>query len=68
MGASRKYFIKMQLEGEKPTKFFYNLNKKRLAKAQFTELHVIEKNKEGSDEVRVITEQKEIEWEVRKYY
>ena len=27
MAAARKYFVKMQLEGEKPTKFFCNLNK-----------------------------------------
>ena len=68
MAAARKYFTKMQLEGEKPTKFFCNLNKKRLAKAQFKELHVVEKNKEGKEEVRVVTEQREIEWEVRKFY
>ena len=30
MALARKYFAKMQLEGEKPTKFFCNLNKKRL--------------------------------------
>ena len=68
MAAARKYFTKMQLEGEKPTKFFCNLNKKRLAKAQFEELHVVEKNKEGKEEVRVVTEQGEIEWEVKKFY
>ena len=68
MAAARKYFTKMQLEGEKPTKFFCNLNKKRLAKAQFEELHVVEKNREGKEEVRVVTEQREIEWEVRKFY
>ena len=27
-----------------------------------------EKNKEGREEVRVVTEQREIEWEVRKFY
>ena len=48
----------MQLEGEKPTRFFSKLNKKRLAKAQFEELHIIEKNRDGREEVRVITEQK----------
>ena len=31
-------------------------------------MHIIEKNKDGKDEVKVITEQKAIEWEVRKYY
>ena len=54
MAIARKYFTKMQVEGEKPTRFFCNLNKKGLAKAQFEELHVMEK--------------KAIEWEVRKYY
>ena len=68
MVIARKYFAKVQLEGEKPTRFFCNLNKKRLAKAQFEELHVMEKNKDGREEVRVITEQKALEWEVRKYY
>ena len=68
MASACKYFTKMQLEGEKPPKFFCNLNKKRLVKAQFEELHVVEKNKEGKDEVRVVTDQKEIEWEVRKFY
>ena len=35
---------------------------------QFEELQVAEMNKEGKEEVRVITEQREIEWEVRKFY
>ena len=61
MAAARKYFTKMQLEGEKQTKFFCNLNKKRLTKAQFEELHMVEKNREGKEEVRVVTEQREIE-------
>ena len=68
MAAARKHFAKIQLKGEKPTKFFCNLNKKRLAKAQFEELHVVERNREGREEIRVVTEQKEIEWEVRKFY
>ena len=33
--ASKKHFAKIQLEGEKPTKFFCNMNKKRTEKAQF---------------------------------
>ena len=65
---ARKHFAKLQLEGEKPTKFFCNLNKKRVAKAQFEELHIVEKDSEGREKVRVITEQESIEWEVRKYY
>ena len=61
--AARKYFTKMQLEGEKPTKFFCNLNKKRRAQAQFEGLHVV-----GKEKVKVVIEQREIEWEVRKFY
>ena len=44
------------------------MNKKRLEKAQFEELHIVEKKKDGPDEIRVIKEQKAVEWEVRKYY
>ena len=58
----------MQLEGEKPTKFFCNLNKKSFEKAQFEELHVVEKKPNGEEKIRVVTEQKAIEWEVRKFY
>ena len=32
------------------------------------ELHINKKNSEGSKKVKVITEQKSIEWVVRKYY
>ena len=66
--AARKYFAKVQLEGQKPSRFFYNLNKKRMEKAQFEELHIVEKQNEGPDVVRVVKEQKTVEWEVRKYY
>ena len=65
MAVVRKQFAKIQLEGEKPSRFFCNLNKKRLAKAQFEELHIVEKDSEVRETVRVITEQKSIEWEVR---
>ena len=57
----------MQLEGEKPTKFFCNLNKKLLEKAQFEELHIVEKKPNGEEVIKVVTEQKAIEWEVRKF-
>ena len=40
MALARKQFAKIQLEGEKPSKFFCNLNKKRIAKVQFEELHI----------------------------
>ena len=33
MAIARKQFVKMQLEGEKPTRFFCKMNRKRLAKA-----------------------------------
>ena len=68
MAAARKRFEKMQLEGEKPTRFFCQMNKKMGAKAQFEVLHVEEKDKDGNDIVRVVQEQKEIELEVRKFY
>merc|ERR1711888_517063 len=68
MALARKQFAKIQLEGEKPSKFFCNLNKKIVAKAQFEELHIVEKDDEGREKVKVITEQKNIELEVRKYY
>ena len=58
----------MQLEGERPTRFFCKMNKKRLAKSQFQELHVEEVDKDGKESVRIITEPKSIKWEVRKYY
>ena len=57
----------MQLEGEKPTKFLCKLNKKHLEKAQFEVLHVVEKKPNG-EVVKIVTEQKAIEWEVRKFY
>ena len=51
----------MQLEGEKPTKFFCNLNKELYEKAQFEELHIIEKKQGGEEQVKVITDQKLVE-------
>ena len=51
MGIAMKHFAKVQLEGEKPLRFFCNLNKKRLAKAQFKELHIVEKDSEGREKV-----------------
>ena len=66
--AVRKYFGKVQLEGEKPTHFFCSLNKKRVEKAQFEELHITETRPDGYEYTRVITEQKAVEWEVRNFY
>ena len=37
-------------------------------KTQFEELHVVEKKPNGKEDTRVVKEQKEIEWEVRKFY
>ena len=68
MGIARKQFVQMQLEGERPKRFFCKMNKKCLAKAQFKELHVEEVDKDGRESMRIITEQKSIEWEVLKYY
>ena len=58
----------MQVEGEKPTKFFCNMNKKQTEKAQFKELHIVEKKPGGEEQVKVITDKKLVEWEVRKFY
>ena len=68
MAIARKKFEKMQLEGEKPTRFFCNMNKKMGAKAQFEVLHVEDEDKDGKKTIRIVQEQKEIEWEVRKFY
>ena len=56
--ASRKYFAKIQMEGDKPSKLFCNLNKKRLEKAQFEELQNVKKKQNGEEEIRVVTKQK----------
>ena len=39
-----------------------------MEKAQFEELHVVEKKPNGEEVIKVVTEQKAIEWEVRKFY
>ena len=65
---ARKYFAKLQLEGEKPTKFFCKMNKKPMEKAQFKELHIVEKKAGGVEQTRIVTEQKSVEWEIRKFY
>ena len=68
MALARKQFAKVQLEGEKPSKKICSMNRKRIAKAQFEELHITEKDDKGVERIKVISEQKDIEWEVRKYY
>merc|ERR1711867_210659 len=65
---ARKRFVQMQLEGERPTKFFCQLNKKAGAKAQFEVLHVEDIDEHGMKTTRVINDQNEIEQEVRRFY
>ena len=68
MAIARKRFTQMQLEGEKPTRYFCRMNKKMGAKAQFETLHVEDVDEDGVKSIRVVQDQKEIEWEVRKFY
>ena len=65
---AKKYFRKLQLEGEKPTKFFCKMNKKQMEKAQFEELHIVEVKAGGEEQTKIVTEQKTVEWEIRKFY
>ena len=58
----------MQLESERPMKYFCRMNKKIGVKAQFETLHVEDVDEDGKKIIRVVQDQKEIEWEVRKYY
>ena len=57
---ARKYFAKLKLEGEKPTKFFCRMNKKQMEKAQFEELHIVEKRPGGEEHIKVVTKQKAV--------
>ena len=68
MAVARQCFVKMQLEGEKPTKYFCNMNKKFQAKAQFEEILLEEVNDKGKEVTRVVRDQEEIEKEVRMFY
>ena len=65
---ARKYLAKNQLEGERPTRFFCSMNRKMKSKAQFEEVHVIEKDDRGEDTVRIVKRKSSVEWEVRKFY
>ena len=49
LAAARRYFVKAQLEGKKPTQFLCCMNKKRMEKAQFEELHVVEEKPIGRE-------------------
>ena len=44
------------------------MNKKMKSKAQFKTLHVKEMNERGEESIRVVTEEREVEWEVITFY
>ena len=48
---ARRYLTKNQLEGERPTKFFCNMNKKMKNKAQFEEVHIRERDEKGEERI-----------------
>ena len=60
MAIARKCFVRMQLEGEKPTQYFCKMNKKFQAKAQFEEIHLEEVDHRGKEVSKVIRDQEEI--------
>ena len=68
MAVARQCFVKMQLEGEKPTKYFCKMNKKFQTKAQFEEILLEEVDHKGKEVTRVVRDQEEIEKEVRMFY
>ena len=47
MTNAKRYFVKNQLEGERPTRFFCSMNRKMKSKAQFEEVNVKETNERG---------------------
>merc|ERR1711951_73195 len=57
----------MQLEGEKPTRFFC-IYKKVGAKAQFEVLHIEDVDENGVKMIRIVEDQDAIEQEVREFY
>ena len=61
MAAARKSFVRMQLEGEKPTKYFCSMNKKFQEKAQFEEIILEEVDESRKEVTRVVRDQEEIE-------
>ena len=68
MAIARKKFTQMQLEGERPTKFFCKMNKKIGSKAQFETLHVEDVDENGVKTIIIVQEQDAIEQEVREFY
>ena len=64
MAIVRRCFVRMQLEGEKPTQFFWKMNRKFQAKAQFEEIHLEEVDHRGKQVTKVVRDQETIEKEV----
>ena len=64
---ANRYLAKCQLEGERPTKFFCNMNKKMKAKAQFEEIHVKERDENGDERIIIVKEKCAVESEVKKF-
>ena len=62
--AARNLMVRYGLEEEKPTRLF----RKMKCKAHFEMLLVKEKDVNGDEYERTVTDQKSIEWEVRKFY
>ena len=68
MAVARQCFVRMQVEGEKPRKYFCKMNKKFQTKAQFKEILLEETDHRGKEVTRVVRDQEEIEKEVRMFY
>ena len=66
--AVRKSYEKMQLEGEKRTRYFCSMNKRFQEKAQFEDIILELVNENGKETTRVVRDQEEIEKEVRAFY
>ena len=65
---ARKSMTEDNLVGEKPMCFFCKLNRKMKNVVQFDTLVVKEKNIIDEEQERIVTDQKTIEWEVKKLY
>ena len=66
--AALRMMAKYNLEGERPTKFFFKLNKQFKSATQIDTLIVKEEESKREEKERTIRDQKTIEWEVRKFY
>ena len=66
--AARKAMVRYGLESKRPTHFFCRMNKKTRSKAQFDSLLVEEMDDMGNVNEKSIMNQKQIDWEVRKFY